>query len=79
MSYDNWFRERELYTGGEFERAMGLIEQRGYRTSADGAEWFAATRLGEEKDAVLIRSNGDPTYFASDVAYHYGQVHRARL
>ncbi len=71
VSYDNWFRERELYTGGEFERVMGLIEQRGYRTSADGAEWFAATRLGEEKDAVLIRSNGDPTYFASDVAYHY--------
>ena len=71
VSYDNWFRERDLYTGGEFERVMGLIEQRGYRTSAEGAEWFAATKLGEEKDAVLIRSNGDPTYFASDVAYHY--------
>ncbi len=71
VSYDNWFRERGLYTEGEFERVMDLIEQRGYRTSADGAEWFAATRLGEEKDAVLIRSNGDPTYFASDVAYHY--------
>ncbi len=71
VSYDNWFRERDLYRGGEFERVMELIEQRGYRTSADGAVWFAATRLGEEKDAVLIRSNGDPTYFASDVAYHY--------
>ena len=71
VSYDNWFRERDLYTEGEFERVMDLIEQRGFRASADGAEWFAATRLGEEKDAVLIRSNGDPTYFASDVAYHY--------
>ena len=71
VSYDNWFRERDLYTQGDYERVMDLIGQRGYRTSADGAEWFAATKLGEEKDAVLIRSNGDPTYFASDVAYHY--------
>ena len=71
VSYDNWFRERDLYTRGDYERVMDLIGQRGYRTSADGAEWFAATKLGEEKDAVLIRSNGDPTYFASDVAYHY--------
>ena len=71
VSYDNWFREQDLYTEGDFERVMDLIGQRGYRTSADGAEWFAATKLGEEKDAVLIRSNGDPTYFASDVAYHY--------
>ena len=71
VSYDNWFRERDLYAEGDFERVMDLIGQRGYRTSAEGAEWFAATKLGEEKDAVLIRSNGDPTYFASDVAYHY--------
>lgn len=71
VSYDNWFRERDLYAEGEFERVMDLIGQRGFRTTADGAEWFAATKLGEEKDAVLIRSNGDPTYFASDVAYHY--------
>ncbi|MCE2456358.1 MAG: arginine--tRNA ligase [Dehalococcoidia bacterium] len=71
VSYDNWFRERDLYTRGDYERVMDLIGQRGYRTSADGAEWFAATKLGQEKDAVLIRSNGDPTYFASDVAYHY--------
>ena len=71
VSYDNWFRERDLYTQGDYERVMDLIGQRGYRTSAGGAEWFAATKLGEEKDAVLIRSNGDPTYFASDVAYHY--------
>ena len=69
--YDNWFRERGLYSEGEFERVMTLIDQRGYKKSADGAEWFAATEFGEDKDAVLIRSNGVPTYFASDVAYHY--------
>ncbi len=71
VSYDNWFRERDLYRGSEFETVMDLIDRRGFKTVADGAEWFAATKLGEEKDAVLIRSNGDPTYFASDVAYHY--------
>ena len=71
VNYDNWFRERDLYRGGEFERVMTLIDQRGYRTDREGARWFAATKLGQEKDAVLIRSNGNPTYFASDVAYHF--------
>ncbi len=71
VTYDNWFRERDLYSEGDFDRVMTLIDQRGYRTDREGARWFEATKLGEEKDAVLIRSNGDPTYFASDVAYHY--------
>ena len=71
VSYNNWFRERDLYRNGDFDRVMALIDQRGYRTDREGARWFAATKLGEEKDAVLIRSNGVPTYFASDVAYHY--------
>ena len=71
VAYDNWFRERDLYRNGDFDRVMDLIDQRGYRTFEDGADWFAATKLGEEKDAVLIRTNGVPTYFASDVAYHY--------
>lgn len=79
VSYDNWFRERDLYREGEFEKVMHLIDRRGFKTAADGAEWFAATKLGEEKDAVLIRSNGDPTYFASDVAYHYDKFIERRF
>ena len=71
VSYDNWFRERTLFSSGDFDRVMSLLDERGYRTEADGARWFAATKLGEEKDAVIIRSNGIPTYFASDIAYHY--------
>ena len=71
VGYDNWFRERSLFANGDFDRVMALLDERGYRVEADGARWFAATKLGEEKDAVLIRSNGIPTYFASDVAYHY--------
>lgn len=50
---------------------MNLLRQKGYVTERDGAVWFASSELGEDKDNVLVRSNGQPTYFASDVAYHY--------
>ena len=74
VEYDVWFRERDLYARGDFDRVMSLLDERGYRSERDCAVWFAATELGEEKDAVLIRSNGSPTYFASDVAYHYDKL-----
>ena len=73
VGYDMWFRERSLYDEGGFDGVMSLMAGRGYRTERDGAVWFAATALGEENDAVLIRSNGAPTYFASDVAYHHNK------
>lgn len=73
VGYDVWFRERSLYTEGGFDNVMSLIDERGYRAERDGAVWFAATELGAENDAVLIRSNGAPTYFASDVAYHHNK------
>ena len=76
VEYDNWFRERDLYAGGDFERVMALLDERGFRTEYDEAVWFAATKLGEDKDAALIRSNGVPTYFAGDVAYHYDKLIR---
>ncbi len=50
---------------------MALLRDRGYLAEKEGAVWFAASQLGEDKDNVLIRSNGKPTYFASDIAYHY--------
>ncbi len=78
VEYDRWFREKSLYDGGEFDRVMRLLGERGYRVERDGADWFAATALGEPQDAVLIRSNGAPTYFASDVAYHHDKfINRA--
>ncbi len=73
VGYDVWFRERSLYDEGGFDGVMSLMEGRGYRVERDGAIWFAATAFGEENDAVLIRSNGAPTYFASDVAYHHNK------
>lgn len=73
IDYDEWFNEVTLFANGQFERAMALLRERGYITEREGAVWFASTALGDEKDKVMVRSNGVPTYFASDVAYHYNK------
>ena len=70
VEFDVWFRERDLYADGRFEEAMAFLRERGHAVVRDGAEWFASSALGDEKDNVIIRSNGAPTYFASDIAYH---------
>jgi arginyl-tRNA synthetase len=69
--YDIWFSEKSLYASGTFEKMMDVLRDRGYLVEREGAVWFAASQLGQEKDHVLIRSNGKPTYLASDLAYHY--------
>lgn len=71
VRYDVWFSERSLFADGQFQTAMNMLDERGLLAERDGATWFAATKLGDDKDKVLIRSNGASTYFASDVAYHY--------
>ena len=73
VTFDVWFRERDLFEGHQYETAMALLRERGYIASREGAVWFASTALGEDKDNVLVRSTGKPTYFASDVAYHYNK------
>ena len=71
VEYDNWFSERSLYRNGTYEKAMALLRERDCVAQREGAVWFASSALGEEKDNVLVRSSGAPTYFASDIAYHY--------
>jgi arginyl-tRNA synthetase len=72
VNYDVWFFESSLYEESDtFETAMKLIKQQGAVVEKEGAVWFASSALGEDKDNVIIRSNGAPTYFASDIAYHY--------
>ncbi len=71
VQYDNWFSERSVYDDGTYEKAMDLLRERGFVSEREGAVWFVSSSLGEEKDNVLIRSTGAPTYFASDIAYHY--------
>ena len=71
VHFDRWYTEQSLYEGSLFETAMRLLRDGGHVVEREGAVWFASPELGEDRDAVLIRSNGQPTYFASDVAYHF--------
>ena len=76
VEFDVWFSERELYRRGEVERTLSVLEERGEAYRQEGALWLRTTRYGDEKDRVLVRSNGEPTYFASDIAYHYDKMER---
>ncbi len=68
--YDVWYSEKELYEKGEVEEALRELQEKGHLYEAEGALWFRATAFGDEKDRVVRRANGEPTYFASDIAYH---------
>jgi arginyl-tRNA synthetase len=70
VRFDRWYSEQGLYDRGEVERGIALLEERGLTYEEDGAIWFRTTDFGDDKDRVLVRSNGATTYFASDVAYH---------
>lgn len=71
--YDNWFYESSLYQNGEVDKIIQLLTQKNLTYEKDGSLWYKATDFGSEKDEVLVRSNGIPTYFAADIAYHYNK------
>ena len=73
VTFDVWFHEHELFDNGQYQEAMAMLEDKGFTVEKEGAIWFASTSLGEDKDNVLVRSDGLPTYFASDIAYHYNK------
>src|SRR3990167_2010412 len=68
--YNEWFLESKLYENGWLQTGIDVLKKQNFTFEQDGALWFRATELGDEKDRVLVRANGVPTYFASDVAYH---------
>ncbi len=68
--YDNWFHESTLHANGEVLETINILKDKGLTYEKDGATWYKATNFGAEKDDVLIRNNGIPTYFAADIAYH---------
>lgn len=70
VEYDVWFSEKSLYESGEILKAVELLKEKNATIEKDGALWFKAAEYGAEKDEVLVRNNGLPTYFASDIAYH---------
>ncbi len=74
--YDRWFSERQLIESGELFKVAEQLKQSGHLYLRQGAWWFNASALGDEKDRVVIRENGQPTYFASDIAYHVNKLER---
>ena len=70
IRFDEWFSEKSLMANGELENCIKALEEQGLVQNKDGATWLLSTKLGEEKDNVLIRRDGRPTYFATDIAYH---------
>ena len=70
VEFDRWYSEATLATSGAIERALERLRAQHQIYLKDGAQWFAAAQFGDEKDRVVVRENGVPTYFASDIAYH---------
>jgi arginyl-tRNA synthetase len=73
VDFDVWFSEQSLYKNSQYKKAMKLLKDGGYVAEKENATWFISSALGEDKDNVLIRSDGSPTYFASDIAYHFNK------
>ena len=76
VHFDHWFSERELEESGAVQHAIDLLRENGHLYEKDGATWFRASELGDEKDRVVIRDNGRTTYFASDIAYFLNKLER---
>ncbi|GDX84549.1 arginine--tRNA ligase [Methylococcaceae bacterium] len=75
-TYNQWFSERSLMDDGSIERSLTVLKSNNYLYQKDGATWFKSSDLGDEKDRVVIRDNGQYTYFASDIAYHWNKLER---
>ncbi|HET9198490.1 MAG TPA: arginine--tRNA ligase [Solirubrobacterales bacterium] len=76
VSFDSWFSERSLYAKGEVEMALAELEKRGHTYRHEDALWLRSTDFGDDKDRVLIRSNGESTYLTPDIAYHWDKLQR---
>lgn len=72
--YDVWFRESKLHEDGEVKAAIELLKSKGYTYEEEGAVWLNCEKMGLEKNEVLVRQNGIPTYFAADIAYHINKL-----
>lgn len=76
VHYDRWFLESDLHKDGEVMAVVNYLRDRGLTYEKDGAVWYKATEFGGEKDEVLVRANGNPTYFTADIAYHKNKFDR---
>lgn len=72
--YDKWFRESSLHNDGSVQKVINTLKEKGMTYEQDGALWFKASEFGNDKDIVLVRANGLPTYIVPDIAYHYNKL-----
>lgn len=72
--YDKWFRESTLHNDGSVAAVINALKEKGVTYEQDGALWFKASEFGNDKDIVLVRANGIPTYIVPDIAYHYNKL-----
>ncbi|HEX6229620.1 MAG TPA: arginine--tRNA ligase, partial [Solirubrobacterales bacterium] len=73
VRFDSWISERRLYQQGEVEEALAELEERGHTYRSEDALWLRSTEFGDDKDRVLVRADGEPTYLTADIAYHRGK------
>src|SRR5262249_41478702 len=74
VHYDRWYSEKTLHQSGLVERMIASLREHGHVAEREGAIWFLSSALGDERDHVLVRSNGTPTYLAADIAYHFDKL-----
>lgn len=74
IKYDKWFKESTLHNDGSVDKVINALKEKGVTYEQDGALWFKASEFGNDKDIVLIRANGLPTYIVPDIAYHYNKL-----
>jgi arginyl-tRNA synthetase len=80
VHYDRWYSEKSLYDPeGAYDISMGILREKGLLADREGALWFSSSEVGEDKDNVVIRSDGHPTYYASDIAYHWDKFMRRKF
>ena len=76
VTFDRWYSEKSLTTDGQIERALAVLKERDRLYVEEGATWFRSSEYGDEKDRVVVRADGNKTYFASDIAYHFDKRRR---
>ncbi|HEU5141027.1 MAG TPA: arginine--tRNA ligase [Bacillales bacterium] len=76
VAFDNWFTEQSLHDSGAIEKTLNLLKDRGETYEKDGATWFESTKYGDDKDRVLVKSDGKYTYLMPDIAYHLNKFQR---
>ncbi|MEN6291957.1 MAG: arginine--tRNA ligase, partial [Methanobacterium sp.] len=76
VTFDNYFSERELYKNNGLEKLLNALQEQGFIYPEGETLWFKTTAYGDEKDRVVVRKNGEPTYFAADIAYHQNKYAR---